>query len=269
MKIRIVGLAVLSATLCLAPIWAAEKPQATVKAAKGPVQITLKLHSTKVKVGKSLWYKLSLKNIGKKKIRVEDWIFKDPWAMHENCAGRKGTYLEVIGPDGKPLTVTWGGGRIIYEYEPKPGTEQPLDPKEEDELNALQVKWKKSGMTEQQQHIALSQWNSQQNFRKESAERSDPARQFWLRPGASTTTFTWAYRETDEYSGHSREQPQVEDYTQLFSYEFYEPGNYRIRAVYRQGISKAYEEELKRKHKFYPEWMVDTKTSFIEVEVLP
>ena len=265
MKMRSAVLAALISTLGLAPIWAASKPQATVKASKGPVQITLRLHKTTVKMGKSLWYKLELKNVGKKKMIIQDRIFKDPWAMHENCRIHRGIYLEIIYPDGKPVELTWGAGLQTYDYEAKEYTKE-----EKDEIEALIAKWKKSGMTEQQQHIALLDWSSDWNFKKRQDEVTDPDRQSCLKPGASTTTFAWAYRDTSEYASHEREQAQVGDYTQLFSYEFYRPGTYRVRAVYNNSLSKANRKELTEKyHLKIDAWLVKVKTPFIEIEVLP
>ena len=103
--------------LILAPIQAAAKGAA--QAAKGPVQISFRLNKTTVKVGESLFYKLELKNLGKKKMRVWDRTFKDPWVMPQNCQSKSGIYFEVIGPDKKPLLVRAGGDHPHYDWEPK------------------------------------------------------------------------------------------------------------------------------------------------------
>lgn len=270
MRIRTAVLAALISGFGLGPVRAADKPQATVKAAKGPVQITLRLHKTTVKMGKSLWYKLELKNIGKMKMEVTDWVFKDPWAMHENCRIRKGIYLEILGPDGAPMENTWGGGQVKFEHSLDPGQTKPYDKEDQVELAALMAEWKKKGMTDRERAIALADWSSDWSFKKKQAELTDPKKHLWLKPGSSTATFAWAYRDTEEYSTHEREQAQVGDYAQLFSYEFYRPGRHRIRAVYDYSLSRANRKEFTEKyHLKLDNWLVEVKTPFIEIEVLP
>lgn len=270
-KMRIAALIATVTFLGVTPVQASMKAAAKVTAAKGPVQITLRLHKTKVKVKKSLWYKLELKNIGKKKILVHDRFYKDPWALHENCRSGVGLYLEILDPSGKPLSVQRGGGQEKYDWEPEPGGTLHLTEEESKEFHSLEAKWKQRGLTAQQRSIATSRWSSELADRKTMAERSDPAKQFWLKPGASTATFAWAYRETvqDEYTDHSGEEPQIGDYTQLWSYEFFHPGKYRIRAVFNQEQSES-TRRLFKKHGHTPEptW-IEFKTPFIEFQVLP
>jgi len=240
---------------------------AEAKASKGPVQITLRLCKTKVKAEKSLWYKLELKNVGKKNLRVDDWIFKDPWAMYANSKSHFGIYLEIIGPDGKAQTVRSGGGRITYAWEPKPGELLHYTPEEKKEIAALESDWKRRGLTEQQQHIALSAWNGELNDKKNRAELADPTKQLWLTPGASTSTFAWMDRGPDEYAGRSEDDAYLRlGYTQLWSFTFYDPGTYRIRAVYDYSPSERY---LKT-HKLSPDdERIKFKTPFIEFLVAP
>lgn len=269
MKLNPVLLIVCIALSTAAPTNAAVEAAAQAKAAKGPVQITLRLHGTKVKVGKSLWYKLELKNIGKTKMLVDDWTFKDPWGMHENCRKRYFTYLEVIGPDGKPLMVKRGGGMVTWDYVRESGPSLKFTPEEYKEIDAMRADWKKRGLSEQDQSIALSRWNVEINDKRQRAELADPTKQLWLKPGASTTTATWAYRDPSEYADRSFEEAQVEDYTQLWSYLLYRPGTYRIRAVYDRDIGAANRKEAVADGVKIPSWSVKVKTPFIQFEVVP
>ncbi|MEQ1918462.1 MAG: hypothetical protein ABL955_04630, partial [Elusimicrobiota bacterium] len=156
------------------PALATTETAARVKAAKGPVQITFHLYKTTVKAEKSLWYKLELKNISKKKLRVDDWIFKDPWAMLANCQHKFGIYFEILDPKGKPLSVRPGGDVVHFDWEPKEGELLPYTAEEHKEIDALRVGWKKRGLTDQQQHLALNDWNNENNAKKNRAELADP-----------------------------------------------------------------------------------------------
>lgn len=248
---------------------ASAKAAAEVKAAKGPVQITLRLQKTTVKVEKSLWYKLELKNIGKKKLRVDDWIFKDPHAMHVNSRLNRGLYLEVIGPKGKPLPVRPGTYQVTYDWE-GPGQDYFYSPQEKKEIRDLIDGWGKSGMTAQQQSIATSKWTSELIDKKNRAEDSDPAKQFWLKPGASTTTFAWSDRGPGEYEGRADDDESLrQGYTELWVYWLLSPGKYRIRAVYDHAQSEQ-TKRLFKKHGQAPDplW-IEFKTPFIEFEVRP
>jgi hypothetical protein len=271
MKTRNAALAAVLALTCAAPCRASKKAAAQVAAAKGPVQITLRLDSTTVKVGKSLWYKIELKNIGKKKLRVDDWIFKDPWAMHHNCLDRHGIYLEVIAPDATPLWVQRGGGELTWDYARNVGDKVQLTPEEKKELEDLEADAKKRGLTAQQKSLALDRWNDGYHLKKQLKELTDPAKQRWLPPGASTSTFAWAFREPiqDEFTDHSYEEPQVADFTQLWSYFFATPGKYRIRAVYDNTQPESTKAMFKQhKHPLDPGW-VKAKTPFVEFQVIP
>jgi hypothetical protein len=275
MKMRI---AVVIATITLlgaARVQASMKPEAQVTAVKGPVQITLRLQKTTVKKStpktpRSLWYTIELKNIGKKKLRVDDLIFKDPWAIYENCNLRHGIYLEIIDPKGEPLLLRTGGERVSHDWEPKGDETLPFTPEEQKEIDALQADVKKRGLSAQQQSLAVSAWVNELSAKKNMAESINPAKQLWLRPGASTTTFAWANRGPDEYPGRAEDDEALRGgYTELWSYYFYHPGKYRVRAVYNHAHPGS-KKELTKEYGYAPEsWWVEFKTPFIEFQVLP
>lgn len=251
------------------PGMASAKAAAEVKASKGPVQITLSFDKTKVKTRKSLWYKLGLKNIGKKKIRIDDSIFKDPWAMNKNSTLKRGIYLEVVDAKGKPLTVRPGGDEPHYDWEPKRNELLPYTKEEQKEIATLRADWGKRGLTPRQQSLALNDWNNRNNTRKNMAELADPAKQYWLEPGTSTSTFAWMDRGPGDYAGRDQDDEALRrGYTQLWSYRFLNAGKYRVRAVYNLAQKESNEDFIKRYGVALDPWWVEFKTPFIEFEVV-
>lgn len=249
--------------LAALPSLAAGKAAANVKAAKGPVQLTLSLDKTVLNAGRSVWYKLELKNVGNRKIRVEGKVFSDPWAMHENCISKRDIYLEILDEKGARLTPRRGGGAVRFDYQ-----SGSLDPKEQRERDAFEAALAAKGMSEQEQQVAMIRWDSDWAERKEIDELVDSAKQLWLKPGASTTTIAWAYRDPDAYADHSQDEAQAGDYTQLWTYRLARPGKYRIRAVYDHEHPKPSAARVKKYGSRLEPWWVKFKTPFIDFEVL-
>lgn len=82
-------------------------PQAEVHASSGPVELSLLLHRTQIKLGSTLWHQIRVRNIGRTQLLVTDGIFHDPWQMAKNISGEYGIFIEVLGPDGKPLQMAF------------------------------------------------------------------------------------------------------------------------------------------------------------------
>lgn len=270
MNSRTAAFLVTLALCCATPGMASTKAAAEVKAAKGPVQITLRLQKTTVNVEKSLWYKLELKNIGKKKLRVDDRIFKDPHAMHVNSRLHNGIYIEIIGPDGKPLSVRPGSYQVRYDWKGPRGQDYLYSPEEKKEIKALLAEWEKRGMTAQQQSIARSEWSSALYAKKNMAEDRDPSKQLWLKPGASTATFAWSDRGPGEYDGRSDDDESLrQGYTELWVYWLLSPGKYHIRAVYDHAYSESTKKSFKKHGVALNPGAIELKTPFIDFEVRP
>lgn len=266
---RIAAVIATIALLGAARAQASAKASAQVKAAKGPVEITLSLQKTKVKSRRSLWYKLALKNVSKQKIQVFDQIFKDPYAMHVNAKSRQGLYVEIVDSKGKPVGVKAGNYRVKYDWEPPEDTDYLYTTEEKNELWALQQEWKKSGMTPQQLSLAEDAWINKLRDKKNMAELADPANRHWLEPGASTTTFAWADRGPGEYAGRAEDDESLrEGYTQLWVYMPLKPGKYRVRAVYNHSRSETNKEHIEKYGVPHDSGWIEFKTPFIGVEVL-
>lgn len=264
-----------------------QPPAATSTAKNGPIQITLRLYKTTVERERSLWYQIELKNVGKEKIKVTDKIFRDPWAMHENIFRRAGIYLDVTAPPGRYLDAHWpphkadgkspqlrrGAGTVRYEYAEKSGV-SPADGKAANEkLDRLEAKWKKEGLSETQKTVARHDFWSAWN--EELMRKEDEANVFWLKPGASTTTLAWSYRDLDPYAVHSGKDANVQDeekqiggYAQLWSYLLFYTGKHKIRAVYDYGVGDE-ERALDKKYGGGASpWRLEVRTPEIEFEVV-
>lgn len=241
-----------------------------MKAEKGPVQITLRLQKKRIKVEKSLWYKLELKNVGKTRIQIYDRIFKDPIAIHVNSKHRTGIYLEILDSNGNPLNVRPGNYQVRYDWEGPEGRDYHYSPKEKAEIIALESDWKKRGLSEQQRNLALNAWNNELVKKKNHAELSDPVNRKWLAPGASTGTFAWSDRGPGEYDGRSEDDESLrQGYAELWSYWLLKPGKYRLRAVYDYAQSNSTKALFKQHGKSQdPSW-VEFNTPFIDFEVVP
>lgn len=268
MKSRIIVLVAAAALLAAVSVRASTEPEALVKAAKGPVQLAFAVRKTKIKAGDSLWIKLQLKNIGKKKIPVADLVFKSPWGVHQNSRKRHGIYLEIVDAKGRQLPTRSGGEDVRYDWEAKPGDLHQLTPEERKELAELQEDLRRRGLTAQERRMAVIKWAGAQKRKRIETERKDPTKRYWLAPGASTATIAWVDRGPDQYEGRSDDDAALRGgFMQLWSYEFLQPGSYRIRAVYDHRQSES-NEELAEKYGVAPDasW-VEFRTPFVEFEV--
>ena len=284
-------------------------PEGAATGKKGPVQLTLRLHKTTVKVKKSLWSQLELKNIGKEKIWVSDRIFRDMWQLHTNCYDQDRIYIEVQAvrsADGKPVKERWSkpylrGGFTSWppifqpRYDYIAGPEDPaLGKQVNDRLDKLETQWTKEGLSELQKkvkrHDFWDDWN------RDMRNEEDRAKSFWLTPGASTATAAWAYPGQDHIHhvekdlGSMREakaigypephdldrfiaeydvEKQIGEYAQLWFFQFDEPGIYKVRAVYAHAPRGFGLEFLKERGRAPSSWEVDVKTPYIEFQARP
>lgn len=270
MAIRISGI-VAALILCWPiPCEAASKSSKEAIARKGQLVLKLTLQKTKVSVDRSLWYKLELKNIGKRKVRLFDAIFRDPNAIHVNSNLKDGIYIEVLDNNGVPVPVKWGEFRTRYDWEGPEGTPWKLTKQETRELDALVMEWNKKGMTAQQQSIAQSDWFKKLSNEKNVAELKDPAHQRWLAPGASTSTIASSSRGPGEYPDRSKDDESLrEGYAELWAFPLLNSGTYRVRAVYDYALTPSTEKRFKKRGLPADPAAIRFKTPFIEVQVVP
>ena len=249
----------------LAPPGRVEKvaAQAEVKASSGPVELTLRLYKTEIKLGESLWEQIRLRNVGDKELLVSDPVFFDPWQMREGIRSRVGIFIEVLGPDGKLLPgdphPNWPGGDVDVSDKPS-GMLEIHGPEERAMLDG----WKKSGLSLEQINRKLL------DFNLEKARDAQPQRELpklKLLPGELAETKSWfAYSEWDQFKKRPKPTP-VGDFAELEFYDLDKPGEYKVRAVYDWAPSK-WLMKARGKIPVEPD-EVRVRTPWIRVMVLP
>ncbi|MBI2361832.1 MAG: hypothetical protein HYV15_00395 [Elusimicrobia bacterium] len=91
---------------CLLAACPAAAAPFSVVGASGAMHVTFSVSPTKIRVGEYPWYRIELKNAGKKDLVFSDKLFEDPWQPVIDRRSTLGFVLKVEGPDGKPLFAT-------------------------------------------------------------------------------------------------------------------------------------------------------------------
>lgn len=238
--------------------------QAEVKASSGPVELTLLLHKTQVKVGESLWQQLRIRNVSDKEIVVTDQVFRDPRELRRSSRAGFGIYIEVLGPDGKPLEVEFQipaeQGRDISN-----GVSGLLEV-EGPEEKAMLDGWKKQGLSLREVNMKLVDFNMK---KQRAAEIHQQRPVIKLLPGQSVETKS-AFFYSIQDKIHKRPIPRpIGDFAQLDFFDLNKPGTYKVRAVHNQAPT---EKTMKLSRQLglptYPE-EVQFRTPWIQIEVLP
>lgn len=236
------------------------KAEAEASGAKSPVQITLRLLKKKIKAKERFWYQIELKNVGKKRFPVISEVFYDPFELYYNCESKYDVYLEVLGPEGKKLERA----PLLMDYvdtgeDDDHQTNTPPTPKEKAWLlkrNELVAK----GVPEPDLTLAMLEFNRELN---EKERRAKPIG-FWLYPGKSTATVASSFPGHGERTDRAR-RPPIGPFTEMWEYEFKQPGRYKIRAGYNLLPGKA-----SRRYSKHPDPIrIKVETKYIEVEVAP
>lgn len=84
--------------------------KATHRQPERPVELTLQLARSQWGRKEMPWYLLEIKNVGYKKVTIQDKFWGEQVYLKRNDQSKSGTYFEVIEPDGKPmeLSLYWG-----------------------------------------------------------------------------------------------------------------------------------------------------------------
>lgn len=249
----------------LAPPGRPEKiaAQSEVKASSGPVELSLLLYKTEIRLGESLWNKIRIRNVGSRELVVSDPIFYDPWQMRRGVRTGVGIFIEVLGPDGKLLPgdphPNWGGGDV--DVSDKPSGLLEVHGAEE---RAMLDGWKKSGLSLEQINQKLADFNLKKARDSESQQELPKLK---LLPGESAETKSWfMYREWERFKKRPRPIP-IGDFAELDFFDLDKPGEYKVRAVYDRAPSK-WLMEARGKIPVEPDEVL-VRTPWVRITVLP
>lgn len=200
--------------------------QAEVRASSGPVELTLLLHNTEIKVGDYLWQQIRLRNIGDAPMTVSDQVFHDPWELRKHSDSQYGIYLEALGPDGKPMKIVFDRERSATPRDEEvSGLLEVEGPQEQ----AMLERWKTQGLSPEEINRNLLDFNLKKR-RGASAKGRWPV--VILSPGQSAETKSaFFYSLRDEINGKPTPVP-VGEFGQINFFHFLSSGEYKIRAVY-------------------------------------
>lgn len=168
------------------------------------LELRLEVADREVAVGDRVYFRMTIRNIGKGPVPIYHDAFKNPEALGENREFKSNAYVMVLGPDGgETRFLTW---RLLPMFCHAPPINVPprkvrkLTPDEE--LDAFLDKLEKDALA--------------------SIRR--------LAPGRSVTTPEWA---GPRWVGCAEAPPKTRPgFTELWNIPLDDPGAYRIKAVY-------------------------------------
>lgn len=236
--------------------------QAEVKASSGPIELSLLLHKTQVQSGDYLWQQIRIRNVGETKILVSDRIFIDPRELRKQSDSGYGIHIEIHGPNGKPLKVTYqtSADRNSDIAKEVSGLLEVEGPKEQ----AMVDGWEKQGLSPREIRIRLIDFNTKKQ-REHELQRLDAGIE--LLPGQSAETKSAFYYSIQDKI-HKRPMPRpIGDFAQLDFFVLNEPGEYKVRAIYDRAPTPDLN-KMRGKLPIYPEEVL-VRTPWISIKVLP
>ena len=252
-------------------------PAAEVSASSGPVRLTMRIEKLRVRQDEPVRFQVELTNVSTYyRLLVQDdtLYLEEPRAMTDSLRTRVGTYIEVMGPDGKPLDYAlvphppenpcpgYSGDMVGLE------SGRPLTKEEEAWQAKLLRKWKKAGYGRKMIEERLDKaWIARQEAIREARLRK---RNVLLEPGESIRTPALAaWADTRTICGPMSSWPPAKTpYADLIEYPMGRTGVYSLRAVYDHGLPEGLAEEYRRAGlQAFPENVV-IRTSPVVVEVV-
>lgn len=232
-------------------------PTAEANGMKAPIELTLRLFQTRIKVDEPLWGQIELKNIGKKDLTVTDDMFFKPWPIADQSE-QKPIYVAVLDAKGRPVKPLAG----VYDWHGRPMTRKlsDLNPDEDRKLRMMLDEWKRAGLSKEEIYGNLRKYDDLQNRAKDEAEWT--SRNSQIAPGASLKTRPWAHHDRNPNGDEPSTLP-VGQFSEL-KYHFTKPGKYSIHAVYDYRISERMKKLIKP-----TEMNILVKTKPITFEVIP
>lgn len=235
--------------------------EATVTASSGPIELSLLLHSKKVRVGDSFWYKLRIRNRGTTAITLVENALTDPFRFYKELDGRFGLYLEVLGPDGKALPVRVP--RLEADDYANDRTQvSGLLEGESAEEKGLVARWKDEGLDDSAIRRKLLEHNI-----KRLPIVSTPA--LVLQQGEAVETHSWFHHGVRERTLKRPQTRPIGDFSELEFFHLEQPGTYKLRAVFDQRPSPNQLKSWSATGLPRPAEWVFTRTPWIEAHVTP
>lgn len=187
--------------------------------------------TVRTKINEPVWIQIEVKNAGSEPLIVKDALFDERedfgLAFKNNMSRSRGTYVEVLGPDGKRLKWTYSPAMIddCESATPRPGT---LSVDEKRRLEAIMDAGKIEGLSKEQLQKRLDSFAAEKGARDRAA--ASERRRKRLDPGQAVTTPGWIYGGT---CGNRKPLPApVPGYAELWGFKLTKPGRYRMRALY-------------------------------------
>ncbi|PIR19315.1 MAG: hypothetical protein COV48_02685 [Elusimicrobia bacterium CG11_big_fil_rev_8_21_14_0_20_64_6] len=229
-------------------------PAAEAVGESSPFRLTLSLLETKIKPGDSLWYRISIQNIGDREIKISDRFLVNPGQLRNNTELRRNVYFRLLGPDGEPVPWAFLG---VDNNAPMPRFPEG-ERRFAKAMESVRRKAKRESITSEQLELRIQ------------ALRMAPP-PIVIDPGASFNSLPWAY---DPYPrggkpGDPAKKPR-EGYTEMPFFDLSKPGEYRIQAVFDQVPPEELRKRLGDRPEFSKELgAVRLETAWIRFRVGP
>lgn len=212
-------------TICAATASTAQHTQADAKAAPSPstaLTLTLQLRSTRLKPGEHPWFRVIMKNVGKKPTYVRGRQFREPRFAGSNSYHKHNLYFELRRGDGSP------GSFGVYDIDHHCVWASTGPPRYEKEGRKQFELMLKDGYPEEE----AAHWAARYMDGLAGGDDPHPA---LLAPGQSIVSSPW---QPGNIAGCEPEAPPPpHGFAELFAHiHTYEAGRYKIRAVYEDNL---------------------------------
>lgn len=213
--------------------------KATHRQPERPVELTLQLARSQWSRKEEPWYLLQIKNVGYKKVTIQDEFWGDQLALSQNTHLNRMTYFEIIDPDGKPMKASfyWGPhGEFSFWANDCDGKICHFD----DYRHRFYKTLRRGDILTATPSI-VAPLRSSKGFQGLRDAR--------IPPGASKADQD-SYRKLWELEGYSEydppQRPLHPGYRVLEGYRFRKIGRYKIKAIYQPISAKGAQEEIRK-----------------------
>ena len=219
----------------------------------GPVGLKLTLLRDRIKVGESLFVKMTLTNFSNDPLPVADWIYRGSDRLDE-------AWVDVICDSEHPaIEVRDSKGNRLkpFPYFNSSGSDSPLaQTVGQPQPDARLKQWKSEGLSDAQ----INERFQDETVKEEDANRDKKYPGIILKHGQSVETASWCSGRVAGKSPTTITCPG-DGFVELAIYTFERPGRYRIRSV------RDFRPGTKLQRELADQWDVRTATNWITFEV--